>query len=221
MLQEPYNRNMENFVPSVQPDDGGNYDMIMVRYGYLPFKAFFDINGEITLWLIDETKINTGLKRDDFPSCDTAKFSNYDPKNGVLPDMFIVLLPDEKLKDLGFEVKTGEGWKWDPNTFKSIKVNRSEKHEQAWCPVTESWEKPCECEHCQKKGQDAKYVNFEIVNKLYKSLPYFPRKDIKFSFAELANQCPFDPLHNCQECGASFVCEMSCPLRSSWDSDLE
>ena len=196
----------EHLIRMIQSPDGGNYEIILVKYGYLPFTAFFNQSGNIMLSLPNGSQIDTGLNRDEFPDCDAEKFNDSTAKYGA--DNFIVLLSYEKLESLGFQVETSEGWKWDHERFESINIESSKETKKAWCPVTESWENPCECDHCQKKGQTPTYVKFAIIKDLYKMLPYGLITDNLF--AEWANKCPFDPANNCDDCGASFCCEKSC-----------
>ena len=194
----------EHRIPMIQSPDGGTYESIIVKPDHRPCSAFFNRSGEIMLWSPDGSEINTGLNRDEFPDCGAERLDDCDAKYGA--DYFIVLLSCEKLESLGFRVETGDGWKWDHHNLESINVVSSSK--MAWCPVTESWEKPCECDHCQETGQSPTYVDFAIIKDIYKMLPY--GLITGNLFAELANKCPFDRVNNCDECGASCCCEKSC-----------
>lgn len=194
-------------VPLIQFDDGR---AIVVRDDYVPCHAFFNKDGEVILWLYDQ-EIDTGLKRADFLECDEADLiSNYDPDGVVSPESFIVLLSNQKMEELGFQVKTGEGWMWDPKKFESIEVKCSDKTKNVWCPATKSWEKPCDCKRCKKASQDdPKYVNFEVI----KDLPYSAQRDplnIGNPLADFANKCPYDDENYCCHCGGAFVCEQYC-----------
>ena len=212
----PWNINAayQNRVPLIQRDDDRR--SIIVHYGYLPCHAFFNKDGKVILWLPDDQEIDTGYTRADFPNCDEADLIfNYDPDGVVLPDRFIVLIPTEKIEELGFQVKTGEGWMWDHADFKSIKVECLDKTKNVWCPATKSWEKPCQCTICKKQSQDApKYVDFEVIKSIYDKLPYSLREPLNIGnpLADFANKCPYDDVNYCESCNGAFVCEQRCRL---------
>jgi hypothetical protein len=198
--------------PSIQPDDSHS---IVIRYGYRPCHAFFDKNGKVILFLPDK-EIDTVLTRADFPECDEADLiSNYDPDSVVSLESFIVLLSNERVEKLGFQVETDEGWTWDPKMFKSIEVKCSDKTKYVWCPATESWEKPCQCEKCKQESQEApKYVDFEVIKSIYDKLPYSLREHLNIGnpLADFAKKCPYDNVNYCHKCGGAFVCEQYCKL---------
>jgi hypothetical protein len=182
----------------IQFDDGRQ---TVVRDGYVPCHAFFNKDEEVILWL-DDQEIDTGLKRADFPECDEADLiSNYDPDGVVSPESFIVLLSNEKMEELGFQIKTDKGWTWDPKKFKSIEVECSDKN--VWCPATQSWEKPCDCKSGNQNQDHPEYVNIKVIKDLYKNLQYHLKEplDIGNPLADFAKKCPYDDINYCSECG--------------------
>ena len=208
------NESYQRRIPLIQSDDRRP---IVVRDGYVPCHAFFNNQGLI-LWLYDQ-EIDTGLKRDDFPDCHEADIiSNYDPHSGFLPESFIVLLPNEKMEELGFQVKTDEGWTWDPKKFESIEVKCSDKTKNVWCPATLSWEEQCDCERCKQSQDHPKYVNIKVIRDLYKNLPDHLQEplDVGNPLADFANKCIHDDVNYCSECSGSFECEKSCVNRPSY-----
>jgi hypothetical protein len=188
--------------------------LIIVPRDHFPCLAFFDKDGNLLL-CHPEREYNEGfvtcLARHDFWKEEEQRFSNYDPIDDFSHDSFIVILSKEKLEEMGFQVETREGWRWDYETFRSIEIECPDKTQKAWCPATQNWEKPCDCAEC-KKTSHTKYVNHSVIKDLYRSLPDYLQRphDIGNPLAEFANKCLFDEVNYCYKCGGCFACEKEC-----------
>ena len=161
-------------IPCIQHCDDDS--PIIVPVDYLPCLAFFNEDGNLSL-CHPERKYDEGfvtcLKREDFQKKEEQCFFNYDPIHDFSHDSFIAILSKEKLEEMGFQVKTSEGWRWDYETFRSIEIKCPDT-QKAWCPATQNWEKPCDCAEC-KKTSHTKYVNHSVIKDLYDSLPAYLR----------------------------------------------
>lgn len=165
-------------------------DPIVIPPRHFPCQAFF-LNSNLYL-CSDEDEIDPGLTRNDFKE-EEESFLDYE--EGGLRDYFYVMLSEEKLKGLGIEVKTGEGWKWDAEKLRSIKVERSEGPNQAWCPATQEWEQHCDCAGCkQHQKPDNYYVRFNVIKSIYNGLPCHLKFEVEVGnpLAVFANRCTLD-----------------------------
>jgi hypothetical protein len=200
-------------IQCIQPCDDDS--LIIVPRGHLPCPGFFNQDGNLSL-CHPEREYNKGfvtcLARKDFRKKEEQCFSNYDPIDDFSYDFFIVILSKEKLEEMGFQVETREGWRWDPEELRSIEIKCPDT-QKAWCPATQNWENPCDCAEC-KKTSHTKYVHISVIKTLYGSLPAYLQHphDIGNPLAEFANKCQFDEVNYCYQCGGCFGCEKSCVL---------
>lgn len=114
-------------------------DTIFVPLDCLPCTGYFY---ESILYLkcdsITFPGINTGLTRDNFPELE-SEYNDFSE--------FYLIISIEKLNTLGLEIKTGEGWGWNPQTLEN-KFCESPDSDHKWNSLSKEWEKVCD--ECSK-----------------------------------------------------------------------
>ena len=104
----------------------------------LPVEGHFEKDGLFTL---DDSMLTT-LKRDDFLD---ISYVTDEQCSDYIDEYYpcVVMMSKESLETMGVEMKTGEGWRWDP-TGRKFDFTGCPDNTRAWNPFLKMWTTKCE-----------------------------------------------------------------------------
>jgi hypothetical protein len=162
---------------------GSNDSYIEVPFGHVPVKGYFD--GKIFVVNHNETSLTKtelvyALENEEFisepfepPSEDDTDFRWND---------CIVMVPINRLKEIGIEVNTSEGWGWDDESLQSYFIEKPDETHK-WNPYVKKWEKVCET--CSELRHHT--LEYDLLN--YMTEDYLFGAGAEVSFCE-CDRCP-------------------------------
>ncbi len=111
---------------------------------YFPVIGRFNLYSDNGMFSMGVDDVETPFQKDDLCRVfEGEEFIDY-PYEPESTEKCIIMIPIEKLKEvLGLEIKTGEGWGWNPETLEND-FCESPDRDHKWNSFSKTWEKVCE-----------------------------------------------------------------------------
>lgn len=152
--------------PRVLNYDRSRDSTIPVPHGSLPVIGRFSLYSDNRMLSIDYQE--TRFHRDDLCRVFEGEEFTDEQFKPESTEECIVMIPIDRLNEtLGLEIKTGEGWGWNPETLEN-KFCESPNRDHKWNPFSKTWEKVCdECSELLHRNQDYDLLHYMTEDDLF------------------------------------------------------
>ena len=152
--------------PRVLAYGGSRDSTIPVPHCSLPVIGRFSFYSENGMLSIDYQE--TSFHKDDLCRVSDGEEFTDDQFEPESTEECIVMIPIDRLNEtLGLEIKTGEGWEWNPETLQN-KFFKSPDGDHKWNPFSKTWEKVCsECSNLLHRNRDYDLLDYMTEDDLF------------------------------------------------------